>query len=1291
MADRDLTINLKFAKQAAERAAGEFHQGERQRIREDGDAAEAFLKRWSSLWRRLQEGRVKGVQDGYKAEEKAQDDTSKKLVRGAQRQQQALLKLVGELREARIKGIQDAAGEEEKRAKQVDATLRQLREVRLKAAREAAMEEGKAYSQSIAAVYKAQSESAARLLSDARRRQQEYLRLADELREARVKGVQAANQAEDDHTTRMRRARAHALIQMIRDTEARIRAEVKADEDGIKAELDNEKGVEQAKKDVKIQRGREAAEELKRIAKDLDEFEKTMAGDAAAFAESRRKLAQINADAEDKDRTRKFLSNQGFLQERLEAQTRKSNRGQQEETRKTTAEVERHSGQVSTLAKQYLALRFTERTLRTIREGWEAVVRSAADAAKHVEGMVESTRRVRDALTEVHRMEGKTPSSAATAEELKNFSAMAITTDFGIRGKTEWIAQAAGMIQPPNLAPGQNASAYRMSIQQSQELQKFAMQSAAAQGIDPEPAMMLMSTIASKAAVDPGTGKVNTNEVKDTFAKNFGLMATEKGHTAQDVRQFAEAAQKLVRAGGSQEDLNRLAIRHAAQTEIGTNRSRVNIDALYRGVDQLDEKKWEELGIDYDRVQQMNDEERLDAITRAIPRMARDAAGGRFRDDGHQATVERSTARRFFNQQHELDAFMAHLNGGIRGGIYEQRRAEQQAGGRAQTEQKIQEYMQSPQGRQRTEETGLEADRAHRSAMRGSDEFQTFRTQISRAITRGGELEEGADFWQAWKDEKVQQLMLGKRDEYLHHQHTGRQIRERLQKLADQGSEEARDYLATEGGKFQVSPTYLVRDESAQELAYQKLQFLESRRDANIAAGRPAFASDMAVQNAAKSRALSDMQSRGSIPPGVTLQQLQAAPRPPSGGDMAAPGVIPHRPRDPLDVHREAVDAQASQIVEEQRRRHGANNEAILRNLAPPSNAAANEAHLKQQAAQGEGPQAFNATERGITAMGITGGGTYGMGGEMPRHPGDSTAFNLGPHGANLLAAQMVAQVRPSAASRQRPLGTHRDFLEQLRHPHKPHHHIGATARRPVPSHPRRTPAPRHKQNVDLFPDRDVQAEESFYVRRNWGNGRGTPGRDRQIGIVAPGHDHRLGRDYRRGGSRDRMRGSMPIEILTDADKKRRAEWAANTAALSEPRRRAEAAKKAQAAESAAYLSGGRNFDQAIASAHIARNHEDLARHHAAAHPTPPPPAPVPQIPDYGFGHGPLARGVQGMLRPGPPLPPNPGPAPGPNRASPIRYPDAGWWKGDYDTYNHGGGRKNNQANSGMGDLKSVV
>lgn len=821
MADRDLNIFLNFVTRQARQAAQQFHQEERRNIRETGQEHEAFLKRWSSLWRKLQEAKVKGVQDGYKKEEKAAQDAADKILAGARKQNDAQIKLMNQLREVRLKAIQEIAREEVRRQEQVEKNLRQLRDARVKAVQQAAQAE-----------YKAQTDIANKLLADARSRQQAHLALSDQLREAKVKGAQAAFQSEEDYRKRMEKARVHAKIQMIRDTEERIRAQVRADEELIRLQLDGEERLAASKKEI-----------LK-------------------STDSVRKAIEADRDAEEKDRTRKFISDQGFAQERREKAARKAGHVEQTEARKTTSALDRQQKQILSISQAYTTMRIAAEVGQFARMAFDGMADSLRESHDYIGKMVEDMERFRTQSREILAMRGDKQNAASIARFAAEAEAAGVNTQDYAKFVEEFQANTQEHIEPKGVAPGE-AKNYRLTQDQEKSLNKFAVSFAASQGIDPRSAAQLMGTVIATSKVGPN-GKVNEEEVRTDFAKIAGTLQFAKGRTSKLMPQFAEAAQELSgEAGVGVSDIKELAVQFGAGSEVNPNKSGVLIRALHRGLRQIrmSDKKSDELGI----TKNMTDEQALARAVAAIEEIAKS-----------EGVSESEVTGRYFNEIREYEALRAHVVRGQRGGLYARARERQRTMTSTRAEQQVREFQASPEGSAQRQSAAT--DRAKFERAQVYEHLTAARRASAIDVIRAGEIELPENPIGAIVTSKGQSYGQGNRFEQETERITLQNVTQQLQMY-----EEGRDWLRDHG------PLSIMSPEPVKAAAVNLLEELR----ANAAAGKPVRRTARMERRSVERKALAQLQQEGKVGRHVTVEALEGAPTAPQLNAGQSGGMAP--------------------------------------------------------------------------------------------------------------------------------------------------------------------------------------------------------------------------------------------------------------------------------------------------------------------------------------------------------------------------------------------------------------
>ena len=186
----------------------------------------------------------------------------------------------------------------------------------------------------------------------------------------------------------------------------------------------------------------------------------------------------------------------------------------------------------------------------------------------------------------------------------------------------------------------------------------------------------------------------------------------------------------------------------------------------------------------------MNDMQALAAATAAIPRIAQE-----------EGKSERDVARRYFDREEEFTAFNAHLNRGIRGGLYDRTRARQAAMSTEGAEKEIQKYRDSPEGTRQRQEAGI--DRAKLERASKYENLTAQRREGAQAVVSAGEVEEPENFAAAIVTERGAQYGQGNRFEQETERVTLRNITEGL-KRSTEGSE----WLAKNGPlKLDSSPT----------------------------------------------------------------------------------------------------------------------------------------------------------------------------------------------------------------------------------------------------------------------------------------------------------------------------------------------------------------------------------------------------------------------------------------------------------------------------------------------------
>ena len=623
-----LEIVLRVVDEQARQQMRQFADQARQVVQQIGRDQEQQLGATSSLERQLREARIKGIQDGYKAEEKAAQTTADKLIAGAKQQQGAFLKLSNELREARIKGVQDAAKADEEAARQVSRNVSSIVRGRLKEIADQRKADAKqddkddqayveAVKRRLAAEKALEKEKAREILENTRRRiaeeqaetkasVEEGKRLAQEYADARKKG--------EDDAAGVSKARA-AATKATRDREFKERM------DQLRERLARTKG---------------ASDEEIRI------FEAETARRRAAYKEAY-KYGEMSAE--------------DLLRfEREAAKEREVLHGKEKSA-------------ILSIADAYTYLRAQAMVVQAIKEVWASYAQSVKDARDYTRDIVKDTEDFVVRHREHFAMLGEEATPTNAANLLMRASGANLRGEEYAESEKQFANYAASYVdlkaeEGDKLAPGKKFT----KAQAQRLLGAAATYGVGARGLKPEEAMKAFGAVAATSR--PGA---TDEEILGNYAKVLIAGQNAIGETSPAIGQIAQGIIEDLGPDATQKDLEESIILTRLMSEGHPGMEATYRRGLLRGMRQLNIEaagggrrrrggpRLAELGIKrgarpFEFMEQFL-AKRDEAVNAAVAR-------GEDRRAASEAFVGR-----YFDQEHEFQGAMAVLDRGFAGGI----------------------------------------------------------------------------------------------------------------------------------------------------------------------------------------------------------------------------------------------------------------------------------------------------------------------------------------------------------------------------------------------------------------------------------------------------------------------------------------------------------------------------------------------------------------------------------------------------------------------------------------------
>lgn len=734
MPDRELRINLVFVKQRAERDAQAFHQGEHRRIRQ---TSELFAKEFKT--------RAALTKQFFKEEADAQNRAAKAANALFKERAAAAKRMLKEQADAQKRAIKEAADAEKRAARESAALLRTrmaltkqfFREQAAAADREAKARE-KASKDFVAAQAKADRESIANF--------KESLGERERLRHEADRGREAA-----------------------------LRKTVEAD------------------KQTRVKALKAANEAMKKLALDLDAFERKIDGDHAAFEESNRRVRQAKRHD---------------FAERLKRYSRQVGQAERDESNKTKNAIERQQGAILSVAKAYTLLRIGAVVGQAIRNAFDSVARSAKESHDYIERIVRDMEALRSSAAEIMAMRGEEISGAGAARIAQRAAANAVAVESqqAFENTQEALSNEVLFSKADRVQRG------RISREDVEALGTPTMAAAMGGGPAMQEAAARVQDALIRTAKRDFAGRIDAGQLREDLPAILESTQVGRGGNATSAKQVSEAITEFAGPGKMIGDPRRAAALMRVFLLGNEEKGGTLFRATMKGALQV---RNNEEQMDMLREKGLTGNEEGDEFffksLDAIKKIAQDQ-GRKY----HEVLYE------FYGELREFESGeLARVNRDIYN-----RALKGMSGARQRMAKKVADYRNGQGGRFQAAASRKRANQLNAASRFG--ELSILEEEGAGLVAAGGKLEVGEGLIDSLTTAARQQHLGITREQYENYQATGNLIRAELQAQADRGSRKAFDALRRGGFELEFKHPHL--DRPAQRDALD-LARREARRD----------------------------------------------------------------------------------------------------------------------------------------------------------------------------------------------------------------------------------------------------------------------------------------------------------------------------------------------------------------------------------------------------------------------------------------------------------------------------
>ena len=757
MPDRDLTINLKVNRQQGERAARQFHANERKRIQETAAAQDrATAQQVKSLTdmsrqairinRRMEDQIRKGVDRRIALTRKENAEQIRDLYR---------------IRDARLRLLQEEVKGDEQRFQRIRKARASFLIQYIRDTEAARREQVRIAEQGIK--QELDNEASFAKAQKALREKADRDRAA-----ARAAEATAGKKEAMDFASAQEKADRESLANFKASLRDRDRLRHQADRGraaALKQAVEADKQAAEDGKQKRIQSFRDVVEKQKKLLRELDAFEKKIDGDRAAFEESDLKVKQA----------RRLARIKGF-QDRLLRYTESVQSRTRGEFAKTGEAIDGQGKKLGSLAKMYIGLRVASLVQRSVQFAFDAVGRSAKEAADYVDRLVRDMQAMREAAGEILAMRGLPITGANAAQIARRAAANAVSVESQQAFESTQEELTAGVL----FNESDKVKVGRISREALASLNAPTMAAALGGGPGMQEAAARVQDVLIRTAKRDGAGRIDVERLREDFPAIMESVQLARGNNADAARQIAEAIQEFGGEGKMISDPRRVAALMQVAMLGNEKKGGTLVRAGLKGVLQVrnDQEKMDLL-----REKGMTGKEEGDEFffksLEAIKKIAKD-----------EGRTYQETLYDFYGDLREFElGEIARLNRDV----YDQS-LKGMAGARQRMEAKAADYKADEKGRFEAERSGARASDLKEGARFA--ELDILEQQARKEVSERRLLQKPASgiFDAAVEAAREQHINLN-REQYEVYQLKGFKVRLELQAQAARGSRRAQEEL----------------------------------------------------------------------------------------------------------------------------------------------------------------------------------------------------------------------------------------------------------------------------------------------------------------------------------------------------------------------------------------------------------------------------------------------------------------------------------------------------------------